>query len=293
MLYCGLNTFHFLCLIFLTSFQSPLHKLSSQHFSKPSFTSYKATIPPTHPPTTMSTPSDMRELLAKTIKPQTYLDISYIKASLEILDMVHKESDVERFTGYLLNRYYPDEEHWSKVPQFLVPEIRRPDRVVEKYMEDSGTFVPKIYVELKSQKGDSLEKALKQSTSSLPQLVDNVEEDFAMFLIILKGHYIAFFEYHNDRSNLVEDGVPSYSGAVPFNHAPGYCRVNIPQRPRYRGVSYLDLGFDEGDANVRMEGIFLDLLREDVTVQRVLNWMKDHRPLDVAPPLRIMRISWI
>jgi hypothetical protein len=229
----------------------------------------------------MSSSSDQRKLLPKYLKPETYLDIKYIRASLALLDSIHNESDVERFTGFLLNKYFPDEENWSKVSQFLVPEIKRPDRVVEKFDESTGSFTPVIYVELKSEKGDSTKKALEQSTSSMPELLDSMGGNFSTFLIIIKGHYIAFFEYHNDRSNLVEDGVPSYKGAVPFNHAPFYSKDVTPGRPEYRGVGSLEVFLEEKDPYF-MEGIFLDLLTEDVTVQNVLNWMKDNHPLGLT-----------
>lgn len=73
----------------------------------------------------MSTPSGLREIRPKTDKPHTYLDIPYIKASLDLLDKKHHEADVERFTSFLLNMYFPDADDWSKVPQFLAPEKKK------------------------------------------------------------------------------------------------------------------------------------------------------------------------
>ena len=36
-------------------------------------------------------------------------------------------------------------------------------------------------------------------------LVDEVWEDFTLYIIVMKAKSIAFFEYHNDRTNLTED----------------------------------------------------------------------------------------
>jgi hypothetical protein len=96
--------------------------------------------------------------------------------------------------------------------------------VVEKYQETPGSvgskknFYPHIFVELKSGKGDSLEKAVDLSTSSMGETVNNSADNFAIYMMIVKGKYVAFFQYHNDRTNLYEDGVPNTKGAISFNH---------------------------------------------------------------------------
>lgn len=140
-------------------------------------------------------------------------------------------------------------------------------------------------MELKSHGGDALKDALDQVTSSMPEVVDNIQDDFASFVIIIKGRLIAFFEYHNDATNLEEDEVPNFQGAVPFNHVHHYIKDDMPDRPYYKGSGSIQVPFER--ALKKMDGIFLDLLVEDVVVQKVLYWMKDHRPLDlVAPALR-------
>jgi hypothetical protein len=185
----------------------------------------------------------------------------------------------------------PQTEGWSNVPQYLVPEIKRPDRLVEKYTETTGSmgskqnFSPHIFVELKSTKGDYLEKALGQATSSMPETVDNLGYTFSMYLIIVKGKHIAFFEYHNDRTNLYEDGVLNTKGAIPFNRVKNNAsdRQRLVGRPHYTGSSSLNADFEDGDKRPEvMEGIFLPLDAEDVTVEWVLRWMKDNEPLDVS-----------
>jgi hypothetical protein len=174
--------------------------------------------------------------------------------------------------------------------QYLVPELKRPDRVIEKYEEDPGVpgskenFSSRIFVELKSAKGESLVKAVEQATSSMEETVDNAGGDFSTYMVIVKGKYIAFFEYHNDRSLLYEDGVLNIHGAIPFNLAKHYAlnSQEVIGRPSYKGSGRLKMGFAEGERNLSHEGIYLPLDTEDVTVQWILNWMKDNKPLEVT-----------
>lgn len=123
----------------------------------------------------------------------------------------------------------------------------------------------------------------------MPQLVDNLQGDLAMFLIIIKGHYIGFYEYHNYRGVLGEDGVESYMGAIPFNRAPDHSKDNKPVRPYYKGVGRLKLSLEEDPEEdplaSEVSGIYLDLLEDAVDVEKVLEWMRDNSPLDVEKVL--------
>lgn len=77
--------------------------------------------------------------------------------------------------------------------------------------------------------GDDTEHALDQATSSLVQTMDTLGKDFSCFLIVVKGKSIGFFEYHNDRSVLMEDGVRHHYGAISFKD---------PQEPATDGRPY-------------------------------------------------------
>jgi len=221
----------------------------------------------------------------------TYMSIPIIRDAVNILDMYHNESDVERAINLIFGHIFPQEEGWSNVPQYLVPEIKRPDRLVEKYQESTGygnlreKFLPHIFVELKSAKGDTLEKAVNQATSSMVQSVDNLGGSFAIYMVIVKGKHIAFFEYHNDRSNLYEDTIQNNKGAIPFNLAQCYAAdiTHITGRPVYKGSGSLSVDYEEGEAGTQsMKGIWLPLDTEDVTVEKVLRWMKNQEPLKVS-----------
>lgn len=133
-------------------------------------------------------------------------------------------------------------------------------------MGSRDNFFPHIFVELKSAKGDYLAKAVDQATSSMLETVDNLGSGFSMYLVIVKGNNIAFFEYHNDRSNLFEDGVQNTKGAISFNHVKP---LTPDGRPFYKGNGSLNEDFENGDANPKViQGITLRLFTEDVTVEK-------------------------
>jgi DNA polymerase type B, organellar and viral len=119
------------------------------------------------------------------------------------------------------------------------------------------------------------------SLNLLNQSLDKLCDSFSMYLIIVKGKWIAFFEYHNDRSNLYEDGVLSTKGAVSFNHTKYYTLDPklLSERPHYTGSGGIRVSFEDGDKRPEVvEGVFLPLETEDVTVEKVLRWIKDHKP---------------
>lgn len=207
---------------------------------------------------------------------------------------MHKEYDVSRAALSIFRHYFTLEENWTIVPEVRVEERKRPDYLIEQFSSDphnhmlpKDLFKPKIAVELKSAKGDSFMKALDQLTSSMVTLVDDLGNEglkdekagFAIFLILVKGRLIGFFEYHNDRSNLYEDSYLHHKGAVPFNMPQ---QKLPPGRPHYKGtglVTYDDEYAATNQQLANMAGAFLDLEKDAVRIQEVLLWMKNNNPL--------------
>lgn len=226
----------------------------------------------------MSASSSLRSILPVSVKPVTYMNVELIKAAVDKLDSSHHEYDVGRAVLSILRNYFPQNQGWTIVPEFLVPEKKRPDYCIEKFAGGvSPFFTPKVFVEMKSGTGATTEKALDQITSSMVQAIDRLGGEFTCFLIIVKGKQIGFFEYHNDRSNLSEDEVQQHFGAISFNNPQ---QLTPNRRPFYRGtgsVSHQDdhIGDDMGDQHE----VFLDLATEDLTVVKVLEWMRDNQPL--------------
>lgn len=78
-----------------------------------------------------------------------------------------------------------------------------------------------LFFELKSGHGSNLEEALQQARSSMVILGDGLKDtDISIFLVVVKGKFIGFFEYHNYRNVLYEDDISNMLGAVPFNTVP-------------------------------------------------------------------------
>lgn len=226
----------------------------------------------------MSTSKPTRRILPTTDKPLTYMDDPLIKAAVNRLDSVHHEYEVGRAVVAILRKYFPQDKGWTIVPEFLVPERKKPDYCVEKFTGGtSPTFTPKVFIEIKSRQGDTTEKALDQVTSSMVQTVDRLGGDFACFIILVKGKQIGFFEYHNDRSNLAEDGVMHHYGAISFNNP----QQPIPtKRPFYRGAGYVTHQDEYSYGYLPpQDEVFLDLATEDVTVQKIMDWMREQEPL--------------
>ena len=74
-------------------------------------------------------------------------------------------------------------------------------------------------------------------------------------------------------------------GAIPFNQIENHA-LDLPQlagRPVYSGTGHIKVDFEDGDTRPEvMQGIFLPLNTEDVTVEKVLRWMKDHKLVEVS-----------
>ena len=233
---------------------------------------------------------------------KSYMDVDVIKAAFHLMIDVEKktqEFDVGRVLLSILISYFPMEDNWVIVPEVQVPEKKRPDFCIEKF--SGREFLPKIFVEIKSAKGKNFVAALEQLTSSLSQTIGEIEQDFSCFLILAKGRRICFFEYHNDRSNLTEDGYLHYHGAVPFNHPltipegrvpilpsetqkpyRGLSKGLPPERPRYTGVGKFPHRDEyKGDEIETMagRGYILDLDADRNTVRDVLKWMSTNSPL--------------
>ena len=236
---------------------------------------------------TMTSSYPNQPIAPNTSKPTDYTAVPAVQKSIARLDSSHHEYDVGRAVFSMLQCYFPVQEDWTIVPEFLEPGGKRPDLVIEKFLDDpslpiQGQFVPKIAVELKSASGKTLIQALAQVAKSVVELAgDEVQNPyFAMFIIVVKGRLIGFFEYHNDRSHLAEEGFLHYRGAVPFNRP----QQNFPTgRPTYRGTGTVPLD-DEyfGGSYAQHEGMknaFLDIGTDSAAINLVLNWMKHNGPL--------------
>lgn len=88
---------------------------------------------------------------------------------------------------------------------------KRPDIVIEKMNSQNTDAYPYFLMELKSSDGDRLEDALAQTVQDIEETMENTIE---AYIVVQRGTKIGFFEYHNDISNLDEEGIPHFRGCV-------------------------------------------------------------------------------
>lgn len=89
---------------------------------------------------------------------------------------------------------------------------KRPDLVVEKVTSDTDSK-HHLFMELKAKPpvGDRIEEALAQVVH---EIEETLEYTIEAYVVVQRGTKIAFFEYHNDVSNLDEEDIPHYKGCV-------------------------------------------------------------------------------
>lgn len=100
---------------------------------------------------------------------------------------------------------------WILTPEKMDENSKKkPDIVVEKVtaLDDSKHY---LFMELKSTQGDRLEDALAQLVEEIEETMEYIIE---AYFVVQRGTKIAFFEYHNDVSNLDEEDIPHFRGCI-------------------------------------------------------------------------------
>jgi hypothetical protein len=226
-----------------------------------------------------------RPIASKPVAPeeQTYMHTPIIQQAVSKMqeEPEKKEYEVGRVILTILRKYFTLEDNWAITPEFRVPEKKRPDFCLEKFTPDEDIkFRPKIFVEIKSVIGDKIQKATDQVTEALPVTLDELGGEFDCFLIVVRGAKLAFYEYHNDRNNLTEDGIKHYHGAIPFNHP--QVKPLPAGRPSYSGhgdFQYRDEYKDDVAKEQFGMGYIIGLTEHDNIIQEVLRWMSANSPI--------------
>jgi len=110
---------------------------------------------------------------------------------------------------------------WVLTPEMTLEGNKKPDMIVEKVNQGPQ---PKLDVhaafEFKRPKGSRFEDALNQLALAIPLAVDELgysaKDTFEIFVVVVIATDIGFFEYHNDISNLDEEGIDHFRGCVSF-----------------------------------------------------------------------------
>jgi len=125
---------------------------------------------------------------------------------------------------------------WIITPERKDPESKRkPDLVVERVVHTAQgyQFATHLLMELKANKPTvRFEEALAQVVDEIQEAMENQIE---VFVVVQCGMKIGFFEYHNDQSNLDEEGIPHFRGCIyltqiyNIGNAPAQVVPNLPQ----------------------------------------------------------------
>lgn len=114
-------------------------------------------------------------------------------------------------------------------------KVKKPDVVIEEAYQQSHKTGHQLRMhaafELKKKGGDRFEKALCQLIASIDNTLS--EEGYALsrfetFAVVMCGEKIGFFEYHQDRDNLDEEGIAHFEGMVSLTTS--YDLGGIPSR---------------------------------------------------------------
>jgi hypothetical protein len=99
---------------------------------------------------------------------------------------------------------------WIITPEKIdATSKKRPDLVVEKF--ENGQAEHYLIMELKSSIGNRFEDAVSQVVN---EIAETLEEVIEAYVVVQRGLKIGFFEYHNDVSNLDEEGIPHFKGCI-------------------------------------------------------------------------------
>lgn len=119
----------------------------------------------------------------------------------------------------LLQHYFPLSNGYTITPEQIQYHKKRPDFVVEKLAYqlplESGHLRSTLFVEIKRNKGDSWRKVMEQAANAAVFAADQ-DHSLATHVMIIRGKEVAFFEYYNYRTYLMEERVTNFHGLVPL-----------------------------------------------------------------------------
>ena len=179
-------------------------------------------------------------------------------------------------------------ELWSIVPEYYTEEKKRPDYVVEKIKHNE--IIPHIFVECKSKKGESINKAVDQLTEASRSTSEDKSERQSLWLIVTRYDNIGFYLYSNDRCNLEEDGIPNYKGAIPVNQLKLIEKkfnikldVELPDWLSYKGKGKFPVEEKDFSKNeMAAVGHYLSIKDDAQIVKKLMDWVRDTDPIDLS-----------
>lgn len=160
---------------------------------------------------------------------------------------------------------------------------KRPDLVVEKVSSDTESK-HHLFMELKATNGDRMEDALSQIVSEIEQTMEHTIETYD---VVQRGTKIAFFEYHNDVSNLDEEEIPHFKGCISLTQS-YIIEDTIQEVLEHKPIGLLPLYHDykhlRKDTETRKEALeytplcVLDLDNHEKEINFLFHYMANHEP---------------
>lgn len=139
---------------------------------------------------------------------------------IEVQKKAFLEWQVGAFACTIAKQVFQD-TCWIITPEKSDPFTnKRPDLTIDKINQDGTCKLHAIY-EVKRVQGDYMGSAVKQSLISFTETMDNQGTKsgiYECYIIAQRGLDIAFFEYHNDLTNLDEEEIPHFRGCVSMTY---------------------------------------------------------------------------
>lgn len=128
---------------------------------------------------------------------------------------ISSEHHVGSFAFTMVKLVFND-SRWVVTPEMFDPSSgKKPDMIVKDAVGD--TLEIHMAYELKKKGGARMEEAVNQTIDALVETIDyqgQKNDIFDIFIVIQRGLDRVFFEYHNDKTNLDEQGIPNFRGCI-------------------------------------------------------------------------------
>lgn len=161
---------------------------------------------------------------------------------------------------------------------------KKPDLVIER-VED-GIPIPHLIMEFKSPTGDSIMQAVRQTVA---EIAETMEEVIEAYVVVMRGKKIAFFEYHNDRTNLDEERIPNLLGCVSLTQGyfiqgvhqdiiPGLFIPDGVQTMQMRSQRTIARRYGESEDNLITEPCIFDIDMHQSHIDLIFHHMANQPP---------------
>ena len=197
----------------------------------------------------------------------------------------HYEHHVGSFASTIIKHVF-SENCWIITPEKRDNDSgKKPDFTIQRVEGNDLLF--HCYYEVKKAGGARLEEAMEQTVESIVETMDRQGQigSFDTFVIVQRGLDIAFFEYHNDRNNLDEEGIQHVRGCVSLTQAyelEGEMKEILRPGPGVKKLS--EIGKPRASSPIRREAkryetpCVFNLLEHQEEINDLFRWIAENPP---------------